>query len=141
MTFVLWENQSFAVTSKKLYNLLLNKWFRTQGRSSRQEYIFRFLMMWMLGYTGLFIGDFFEATSDNPVFLIISVLLLILICCLFILSIIQMFFVTHRRLHDLNASGWCQLITFIPFGQILMIGFIFFKGTPGPNKYGPPPEY
>ena len=52
-----------------------------------------------------------------------------------------MFFVTHRRLHDLNASGWWQLITFIPFGQILMIGFIFFKGTPGPNKYGEPPEY
>ena len=22
-----------------------------------------------------------------------------------------------------------------------MIGFIFFKGTDGPNKYGPPPEY
>ena len=57
------------------------------------------------------------------------------------LTLLQVFFVTHRRLHDLNTSGWWQLITFIPFGQILMIGFIFFKGTDGPNKYGPPPEY
>lgn len=97
--------------------------------------------MWVLGYTGLFIGDFFRAINDNPVLLIISVVVLLLMFCLFILSIIQMFFVTHRRLHDLNASGWWQLITFVPFGQILMIGFIFFKGTPGPNKYGPPPEY
>ena len=142
MIFVLWENQSFAVTNKKLYNLLLNKWFRTQGRSSRQEYIFRFLMMWVLCYTGLFIVDFFEITRDNPVFLTISVLLLkLLVCGLSILSIVQMFFVTLRRLHDLNASGWWLLITFIPFGQILMIGFIFFKGTDGPNKYGDPPKY
>jgi uncharacterized membrane protein YhaH (DUF805 family) len=59
----------------------------------------------------------------------------------FIIYFFQVFFVTHRRLHDLNASGWWQLITFIPFGQLLVIAFIFFKGTPGPNKYGPPPEY
>lgn len=142
MTFVLWENQSFAVINKKLYNLLLNKWFRTQGRSSRQEYIFRFLMMWVLCYTGLFIVDFFEITRDNPVFLTISVLILkLLVCGLSILSVIQMFFVTHRRLHDLNASGWWQLITFIPFGQILMVGFIFFKGTDGLNRFGEEPKY
>ena len=72
--------------------------------------------------------------------LIIGFLIFILFPIL-ILSIIQVFFVTHRRLHDLNASGWWQLMTFIPLGQILMIGFIFFKGTPGPNRYGSPPEY
>lgn len=72
----------------------------------------------------------------------ISIILIGFIACpIGILAIAQIFFVTHRRLHDLNASGWWQLITFIPLGQLMMIGFIFFKGTEGPNKYGPPPEY
>ena len=43
------------------------------------------------------------------------------------IDVIQIFFVTHRRLHDLNASGWWQLVTLIPSGQLLMIGFIFLK--------------
>jgi len=64
-----------------------------------------------------------------------------IIAPIFFLSFAQVFFVTHRRLHDLNASGWWQLITFIPFGQILMIGFIFFKGTKGTNRYGESPKY
>jgi uncharacterized membrane protein YhaH (DUF805 family) len=66
---------------------------------------------------------------------------IIIFCFLLALSVIQVFFVTHRRLHDLNASGWWQLITLIPMGQLLMIGLIFFKGTPTANNYGEPPSY
>jgi len=132
-----------VVTSNKLYKLLLKGWFRTQGRSSRQEYIFRFFMMWFFVFIGGFFIEFINKLDDSkPNFtFIVFLILLIIMTLVFLLSIAQMFFVTHRRLHDLNASGWWQLITFIPFGQLLMIAFIFFKGTPGPNKYGPPPEY
>jgi uncharacterized membrane protein YhaH (DUF805 family) len=56
-----------------------------------------------------------------------------------VLYFFRYFFLAARRLHDLNISGWWQLITFVPCGQLLMIGLIFFKGTPGPNKYGEPP--
>lgn len=87
------------------------------------------------------VESMFKFVEKEKFFLLLYVIFLFVIVVLLILSIAQMFFVTHRRLHDLNASGWWQLITFIPFGQILMIGFIFFKGTPGPNKYGEPPEY
>ncbi len=129
------------MSSNKLYILLLKGWFRTKGRSGRQEYILRFLMMWFSLLLCNIAGKFFQSINENIVILLFSVFLLFICVVLLALSVIQVFFVTHRRLHDLNASGWWQLVTFIPFGQILMIGFIFFKGTDGPNKYGEPPIY
>ena len=86
-------------------------------------------------------GTIFESVEENIFILLLSVGFLAAVVILFFLSIAQVFFVTHRRLHDLNASGWWQLITFIPFGQMLMIAFIFFKGTEGVNRYGEPPQY
>ena len=99
--------------------------------------------MWFFVFIGGFFIEFINTLDDSkPNFIFIFFLiLLIIITIVFLLSIIQVFFVTHRRLHDLNANGWWQLITFIPFGQLLMIAFIFFKGTEGKNKYGDPPEY
>lgn len=128
--------------SSKLYNLLLRGWFRTKGRSSRQEYILRFLMMWIFAYLFLSFSDFSSTLDDskpNFTYLFFGLLVLV-IGVMFTLSVIQVFFVTHRRLHDLNASGWWQLVTFIPFGQLLMIWFIFFKGTQGVNRFGEVPN-
>lgn len=45
--------------------------------------------------------------------------------------------VAARRLHDIDKSGWWQLVNFIP-----LIGWIFFLiwvctlGTRGPNRFG-----
>ena len=134
---------NFAVSNKKLYNLLLRGWFTTKGRASRKEYISRFLMMWILLYIPLLLSYYIDKLDDSRPNLIY--VLAVIIFCLMVfssfLALLQIFLVTHRRLHDLNASGWWQLITFIPLGQLMMIGFIFFKGTDGPNKYGDPPKY
>ena len=141
MSFALWEKVSFVVTSNTLYNLLLKGWFRTKGRASRQEYILRFIIMIFMCCFSNFVVSFWDSDSAFSLFALFVGILMIISLIILLLSIVQVFFVTHRRLHDLNASGWWQLITFIPFGQLMMIGFIFFKGTDGPNKYGPPPEY
>ena len=130
------------MSNNRLYNLLLKGWFKIKGRSSRQEYILRFLIMWFFAGVFLVFANLYKLVNDkNNFILLLSVCCLFIIVSIFFLSIAQVFFVTHRRLHDLNTSGWWQLITFIPFGQLMMIGFIFFKGTEGRNKYGPPPEY
>jgi uncharacterized membrane protein YhaH (DUF805 family) len=45
-----------------------------------------------------------------------------------------------KRLHDLDMSGWWVLFKFVPLGYflfLLMLGV--FKGTRGPNRYGPDP--
>lgn len=45
-----------------------------------------------------------------------------------------------RRFHDLNRSGWFLLTMFIPYVNILISIYAgFFKGTDGPNDYGPDP--
>ena len=138
---MLWEKVNFAVNSKKIFNLLLRGWFRIKGRSSRLEYILRFNIMFLLLFLCNIAEKIFNFFSNNSFALLLIVILWGFLTVILILSVIQVFFVTHRRLHDLNASGWWQLITIIPLGQILMICFIFFKGTKGSNKYGLPPEY
>lgn len=45
-----------------------------------------------------------------------------------------------KRLHDLNMSGWNQLIFLIPlFGWIFRLYVLFRRGTFGPNNYGQQP--
>jgi uncharacterized membrane protein YhaH (DUF805 family) len=54
------------------------------------------------------------------------------------------FFLVHlplaiRRLHDTDREGLWYLISFVPFGGIVLIVFMVQAGTPGPNRYGPVP--
>ena len=45
-----------------------------------------------------------------------------------------------RRLHDVDRSGWWQLIGFIPLiGWILLIYWLVQPGKE-PNRFGPPPQ-
>ena len=42
-----------------------------------------------------------------------------------------------RRLHDLDMSGWMQLVFYIPIiGQLFMLYVLFVPGTNGHNRYG-----
>ena len=45
-----------------------------------------------------------------------------------------------RRLHDINKSGWLQLIWIIPIlGWIYLIYLLAQPGDAGDNQYGSPP--
>ena len=45
-----------------------------------------------------------------------------------------------RRLHDINRSGWWQLINFFPVvGWIVFLYWMIKKGTSGPNRFGEDP--
>lgn len=48
--------------------------------------------------------------------------------------------VTVRRLHDTNKSGWFYLISFIPFGGIVIFIFMLIDGDRHANTYGYPPK-
>ncbi len=41
-----------------------------------------------------------------------------------------------KRLHDVEATGWYQLILLVPYINLGMLFLFFAEGTPGPNKYG-----
>ena len=49
--------------------------------------------------------------------------------------------VTTRRLHDVDKSGWWQLITLIPLiGAILLIVWMATAGNSSSNRFGPDPK-
>ena len=44
-----------------------------------------------------------------------------------------------RRLHDIDRTGWWVLLALTLIGAILLIVWACFKGTDGPNRFGPDP--
>jgi uncharacterized membrane protein YhaH (DUF805 family) len=47
--------------------------------------------------------------------------------------------VSARRLHDIDRTAWWLLIALTGIGGILLLVWDCFKGTPGPNRFGPDP--
>jgi uncharacterized membrane protein YhaH (DUF805 family) len=41
-----------------------------------------------------------------------------------------------RRLHDTDRRGWWWLVTFIPFGGLVLFIWICSPGTSGANRFG-----
>ena len=49
--------------------------------------------------------------------------------------------VATRRLHDIDRSGWWQLLMFIPLlGWIVLLVFYCLDSNSGPNRFGPDPK-
>ena len=44
-----------------------------------------------------------------------------------------------RRLHNIDRTGWWQLINFTGIGVILLIVWFCRRSDPGPNRFGPMP--
>ena len=47
--------------------------------------------------------------------------------------------VITRRLHDINRSGWWQLIMLVPLIGFVMLYWFVKRGDAGPNRFGPDP--
>lgn len=57
-----------------------------------------------------------------------------------IATILPSLAVGARRLHDINKSGWFQLLWLIPIlGWIVLIYFLVQEGETQANQYGEPP--
>ena len=47
--------------------------------------------------------------------------------------------VSARRFHDLDRTGWWLLLVLTGIGVIVILIWFCFKGTDGPNRFGPDP--
>lgn len=119
-----------------LYNLFIRNLFSFKGRASRKEYICRVLFFIFLLFINRDLGRY-NPYPTPPYLAILSVILFILL----VMYMIQYFPLAVRRLHDFNVEGLFVLISFVPFGQLLILWLMFKKGTDGVNDYGEPPEY
>ena len=116
-----------------IYKLFFSKLYKFQGRSSRKEYIARLLLTIIVFVIAAYTIDYIKNVSLLGIFYKISLLF-----CM-IIMFFQYIPLAIRRLHDLNESGWYVLISFLPFGQLLILWLMFKKGTSGINKYGEEP--
>ena len=99
-----------------------DKLFTTEGRLNRWAYIVNGLKLFGLMILGAITSGF-----------LIGIPILIA-------AVVGNWMITIRRLHDLDKSGWWSLVSFIPYVNIALgIYVLFFKGTTGPNRFGPDP--
>lgn len=123
---------SFAEAVRSVYG----KYATASGRASRSEYwwfqlfLLIALVVWYLAFVVAFVLD---STLGG----LVAIGLLVF----YLASFLPALGVTVRRLHDSDKSGWWILIAFIPYvGALILLVFMVLSGTPGYNRYGPPPE-
>ncbi|TXF91372.1 DUF805 domain-containing protein [Neolewinella aurantiaca] len=108
--------------------LALNNAFKLNGRSRRAEFWSFALVSGLFGMVASFWdGVFFEA----------EVLENMLEIAFFIPSIA----VSTRRLHDVNRSGWWQLIAFTGIGLFVLLYWYAKDSDIHSNDYGVGPKY
>ena len=118
---------------------LRSMFFRWDNRLNRKRFILRNLALAAI-YVPLFFVTVFLATgiltkNDNiiPAANFLLVFLYVLLTCSAVMLMM-------RRLHDLDRPGWFCIGMLIPFiNMVLLVYLFFFKGTQGPNQYGPDP--
>jgi uncharacterized membrane protein YhaH (DUF805 family) len=104
--------------------------FNPAGRLNRLRYWAHGMLFAIGFYIAIAVG-FLLAFSVSPFigYPIIAIAYITLIVFSFIVMI--------QRLHDLDKSGWMCLLALIPLVNIyLIVLLIFFKGTPGRNRFG-----
>ncbi len=149
------------LTLGQIFLLAFKKWITFKGRASRYQYWPFILIIFVVDkifdpfignffLSELYLGHWYHWFWFGP-------------CCIFLIFIgIATVSLSARRLHDVNMPGWIILpltvfliikeifseagillmVLGIPLGVLGLIIFIvsFFKGTKGPNKYGPDPK-
>ena len=99
------------------------KYVDFNGRASRSEFWW-FYLFWIIAYI--------VSAMIDPILILLVILGLLL----------PYITVTARRLHDINKTGWLQLIVLIPLvGPIIMLVFCVTEGDKKRNKYGPPIKF
>lgn len=100
----------------------LNNYINFEGRASRSEYWW-FFLFYVIVYAAAIIIDTVLSFG-----LLASLVSLALLC--------PSLAVGARRLHDINKSGWWQLLYLIPvIGALVMIYFLVQKSDPLPNRF------
>ncbi|MFL5814074.1 MAG: DUF805 domain-containing protein [Bdellovibrionia bacterium] len=107
------------------FKKVASRWFTTDGRSGRQE----FILISILTAALMAIVRYCDEHSLSSLYF----LTLLLAFVSFGLSL----FANVRRWHDLGRSGWWILIGLAPVLNIFVIIYLCVKaGTQGPNQYG-----
>lgn len=111
------------------------RFFDFTGRASRSEYWLYFLCFILQAVVAVVIDAVvFHTNMSSPLGLYGPAYILVIVA-----NLIPSLSVGFRRLHDTNRSAWWMLIALVPLvGGITLLVFYCLRGTPGPNRFGPP---
>ena len=102
------------------------------GRAKRPEY------WWFVLF--LFVAQILLIVVSFLMAIILNVFSGFLILLLSLATIFPLLAAGSRRLHDMNKSGWMQLLWLIPIlGWIYLIYLLAQPSDAGDNQYGSPP--
>ena len=108
------------------YMRVLKKYAVFEGRASRQEYwmftLFHFIISFAIG----FITGMLSAITKTDQSILSSIYTLA--------TIVPIFAVNIRRMHDTDRNGWWCIV------PILGLVYSIEAGQTGPNKYGSDPR-
>ncbi|MEM8559041.1 MAG: DUF805 domain-containing protein [Bacteroidota bacterium] len=122
------------------YREVLSKYADFTGRARRSEYWYFTLFNMLVVICAIAIGGaavgFYGEGLGTGIFLTVYGFVILYAIAMAIPSLA----VSVRRLHDTGRSGWWYLITFVPFGSLVLLYFFVVEGDYGPNAYGPDPK-
>ena len=56
-----------------------------------------------------------------------------------LITLVPSLAVAARRMHDMDRTGWWLLLLLTGIGGLVLLIWFSFKGTHGPNRFGPDP--
>jgi len=108
----------------------LNKYATFTGRASRSEFWFFYLFLAIVDSIAGVVDAFILNNSNSPLTIIMG-----------LGFFVPLIAVATRRLHDIDRSGWWQLLAFLPIiGTIILIIWLCTAGTAGNNRFGANPQ-
>ena len=110
------------------------RWRDFQGRSSRSEYWWAVLSVFVISSLLGFVVGFFGALAV----LSMTTIQLLIVPIQIFLTIASVALVI-RRLHDTDRSGWWYLIFLTIIGIFVLVIWYCQKGTEGENRFGKDP--
>ena len=125
----------FVTTSEKFFSADNFK-IRIQGRLGRVNHLALFLF-WtvVMVAVALAAAGIYSLMHLNP--LVENILGFAIVLPVILYSIISIYAIKVRRLHDMNFSGWWLLPAFIPVvGAFWVLCIFIMSGTPSENRFG-----
>lgn len=121
-------------TFKDAIKLGFSRWKDWKGRSSRAEYWWLFLFIFLVNFAFVMVLATLDPTG------VVYTAGLVVALVLNIVSYVVMLATSVRRLHDTDRTGWWVLLAAVPIvGVIVLLVFYAQKGDALPNRFGLPP--
>ena len=123
---------------------LFKKWADFETRISRSEFwwSFLFLELTLIFWEWIFriVLRSSQDISNSQIISILSIIVLIILSAIALFFIIAQTSLFARRLHDVNKSGWWQLLPITIIGIIPLIYWLIKKSIDTDNKWGRAPS-